>query len=174
MPNLHQWLSVSTPERSNPVRVPQQQTPHLRPSNSPGYQPQSVQPIHSQNSPVYISQSRAAAYGVAQRPVAQPLPPSYTYTQTPAPVQPIAQPPAPQQQISSYGPKPQPQPQPQSPSVFRDLMPDFWFKEGTPWAPCAYGSGQNGVPLPQYNNPRKKCIPWSPLCGWAFTCIQDV
>ncbi|KAI6214391.1 hypothetical protein M3Y94_00262600 [Aphelenchoides besseyi] len=47
---------------------------------------------------------------------------------------------------------------------------NFWFKEGTPMLPCGYGMN----PLPQYNTDRKKCIPFSPLCGWAFTCIFDV
>ena len=61
---------------------------------------------------------------------------------------------------------------------------DFTFARDTPGFMCAYGSYSvkenqkriclSGVPVPVYNTPRKQCIPYSPLCGLAFTCLMDV
>ncbi|KAI6236137.1 hypothetical protein M3Y95_00125700 [Aphelenchoides besseyi] len=45
----------------------------------------------------------------------------------------------------------------------------FTFKEGTPPYYCAYG-----LPVPEYNTPRKKCVPNWVGCGIIFTCIMDV
>lgn len=47
---------------------------------------------------------------------------------------------------------------------------DFSFAPGTLPMPCGYGVN----PVPIYNSPYKKCIPNSPLCGWAFTCIFNL
>ncbi len=47
--------------------------------------------------------------------------------------------------------------------------PVYGFAEGTAPGPCAYG-----WPEPKYSTPRKKCVPYHPMCGIAFTCIVDV
>ncbi|KAI6219835.1 hypothetical protein M3Y99_01635700 [Aphelenchoides fujianensis] len=46
----------------------------------------------------------------------------------------------------------------------------FDFKEGTLHTYCGYGV----FPVPEYNTPRKRCVPWHPMCGIVFTCIMDV
>lgn len=47
---------------------------------------------------------------------------------------------------------------------------DFTFAPGTLPMPCGYGVN----PVPVYNSPFKKCIPNSPLCGLAYTCIFNI
>ena len=42
---------------------------------------------------------------------------------------------------------------------------NFDFAPGTPVVYCAYGAN----PIPVYNTPYKKCIPYHPLCGITFT-----
>jgi hypothetical protein len=42
---------------------------------------------------------------------------------------------------------------------------NFDFAPGTPVVYCAYGAN----PIPSYNTPYKKCIPYHPLCGITFT-----
>lgn len=46
---------------------------------------------------------------------------------------------------------------------------DFDFAPNTPGLGCLYG-----MPIPLYNTPKKRCVPHSPLCGFAFTCVMDV
>ena len=46
----------------------------------------------------------------------------------------------------------------------------FDFASGTPVLYCSYGVN----PIPVYNTPKKKCIPYHPLCGLTFTCIFDI
>jgi hypothetical protein len=42
---------------------------------------------------------------------------------------------------------------------------NFDFAPGTSVIYCAYGAN----PIPRYNTPYKKCIPYHPLCGITFT-----
>jgi len=46
---------------------------------------------------------------------------------------------------------------------------NFDFAPGTPVIYCAYGAN----PIPRYNTPYKKCIPYHPLCGITFTVIKN-
>lgn len=100
-------------------------------------------------------------------------PNSYSYTTFP-PLTLPSHPPTFATMMPSFFPTPPPQPVYDHALAQRmhklPYLYNFDFAPGTPVIYCAYGAN----PIPRYNTPYKKCIPYHPLCGITFTCIFDV